>query len=200
MELLGCLFLISALVSTATSFDLVAHRTHDCLHGTAKFICFDVGYLYCCRRSIPGDFSRLQPFLSMSQTSTAGADILTVHLNSGPEPCAGRVVGSSIYGCANEEGTGLPRGGKVRNCVQRGCFKRSIMASEGECKGIHEADAVFYQGLYAYAAQPKDPRLIELITKIDMDDELTESELQELEPLRMPSADFQNTTSPEGSK
>ena len=79
--------------------------------------------------------------------------------------------------------------------------KRSVMASEGgECKGTREADAVFYKGYFAYDAQPKESRHIELIHKIDMDEELTESELQELEPLRMPFADIQNTTSVDGSK
>ena len=89
----------------------------------------------------------------------------------------------------------------MRSCVHRNCAKRSVMASEGgECKGTREADAVFYKGFFAYDAQPKDSRHIELIYKIDMDEELTESELQELEPLRMPFADIQNTTAVDGSK
>lgn len=193
MELLGLLLLISTIASTAESFDLVAHRYHDCLVGTAKFVCFNHPYLVCCERFIQGNVNQRQGFLSMSQSNTADADILIVTAAHGSYGCGGRVVGSSIYGCANEEGIGLPRGGYVRSCVHMNCAKRSIMAAEGgECQGTREADAVFYKGFFAYDAQPKDSRHIELIHKIDMDEDLTESELQELEPLRMPFADIQN--------
>lgn len=204
MELLAILFLISSIASVAKGFDLIAHRYHSCTVGSAKFICFGVGYLYCCQRSLANDHSRLQTFLSMSQTQTTDADILIIHNNRGTDGCGRYSVGSSTYGCANEEGLGLPRGGLVRSCVHRNCaVKRSEMATEsegGKCKGVHEADAVFYKGFYAYDAQPKQSRHIELIHKIDMDEELTESELQELEPLRMPFADIQNSTVVEGSK
>ena len=198
MQLLGFLFLISTIASTAKSFDLVAHRTHDCLVGTAKFVCFNIPYFVCCEQDVLGHLNQRIAFLSMSQLNTVSADILIIIAAHRSDGYCGHSVGSSIYGCANEESIGLPY---VRSCVYRNCAKRSVMASEGgECKGTREADAVFYKGFFAYDAQPKDERHIELIHKIDMDEELTESELQELEPLRMPFADIQNTTSVDGSK
>ena len=200
MELLGLLLLISTITFTTEGFDLVAHRGHDCLVGTAKFVCFNTAYLVCCERGTPGNLNTPQSFLSMSQSNTVSADILIITAAHRSHGCGGASVGSSIYGCANEEGIGLPRGGYVRSCVHRNCAKRSVMASEeGECRGTRQADAVFYKGYFAYDAQPKDSRHIELIHKIDMDEELTESELQELEPMRLPFADIQNNTSVDGS-
>ena len=55
------------------------------------------------------------------------------------------------------------------------------------CERIHLADAGFSNGL-AYDAQPDDSRLGELIDNILMD--LSKSELEELEVLRMPFADI----------
>ena len=58
-----------------------------------------------------------------------------------------------------------------------------------ECEGEVEAEAVFYKNK-AYEAQPNDARLGELVDKMMMDEVLTDSELQELDAIRLPWADI----------
>lgn len=129
----------------------------------------------------------------MSQSSTVSGDILVVHRKRGSNGCGGSSVGGDIYGCVNAD-SGIAFGGQAHSCTGN-CAKRSVPA----CEGVHLADAVFYEGL-AYDAQPDDPRLGELVDKILMDEMLSKSELQELETVRMPSADIDTTASTKESK
>ena len=208
MQLLAFLLLFSTTASAAaiapnitiaaSSFDLIAHRQHDCFRHTSKFVCFGIGYGNCCQHFMRADRQLLVGFLSMSQSSTVGGDIIVVHKRLGTDGCGGSAVGSNPFGCANAE-LGIAFGGRAHSCTGN-CNKRSTPAcEEAACEKVHLADAVFYEGL-AYDAQPTDSRLGELIDKISLDDVLSKSELQELEPLRMPFADIQKTPSPDGSK
>lgn len=62
------------------------------------------------------------------------------------------------------------------------------------CIGEVEATIVFYKG-FAYESHPLDPELDRLIDKMmDDDQELTESDLLALEPVRMPWEDLVDVT------
>ena len=136
-------------------------------------------------------------FLSMSQSSHLSGDLLVVHKKRGSDGCAGVSVGASAYGCADAD-SGVAFGGWAHNC-RRDCNKLTERFTRGDgptCEHVHLADAVFYEDR-AYEAQPTDSRARGLIDKILMEEILTEDELHELEPLRMPSADIDMTPSAE---
>lgn len=191
--------LFSFLLDTVASFDLLAHRGNNCLANQVKFVCFRVGYNFCCKNRMRRDSQLFNTFLSMSQTATQLGDFVILHKVKYGNACGGAEVGTGIYGCADAE-RGIPSGGKALTCRGDCGLKRS-MPDEGqiaeaqqcedgveECAGIHLADAVYYNEK-AYFARPEDERLGELVDKILDDVELTEGELQELEAIRLPWAD-----------
>ena len=57
------------------------------------------------------------------------------------------------------------------------------------CEGEVEATIVFYKG-FAYESHPEDLELDKLVDKMMDEEELTDAELQVLEPVRIPSEDI----------
>ena len=184
MEIIGLLFLLS---TTASAFDLIAYRGHNCVVGTAKFVCFRVGYNFCCKRRMQNYPQLFVGFLSMAQTHPQSGDVQVVHRRQGDLGCGGAVIGSDSFGCADAT-SGIAMVGAAHHCFGT-CNKISLPA----CEGSVEADAVYYKNL-AYESRPSDPRLGALVDKMMMDEVLTDNELQELEAVRMPSADIVETT------
>lgn len=187
---LGTCILLLCLASTASAlFALVAHRGFNCLVGTVKFTCLDVGYNFCCKRRNPRDHQLYIGFLSMTQTSAQLGDIQVVYKAAFGNACGGTSVGSDSYGCADAS-RGIAFGGKALRCLGD-CVKSSVKVSsaETECLGEVYADAIFYDDK-AYEADPEDDRMKELVEKIDLDEQLSPAELQELEVIRLPELDY----------
>jgi hypothetical protein len=125
----------------------------------------------------------------MSQSSVVDGDLLVVHKKYGSYGCGGSAVGSDIYGCADAS-IGIAFGGMAHSCSGN-CPGPDEKRSEHSlaCKGIHEADGVYYEGL-AYNAHSTDPRMKVLLAKIDDDEVLSKGEIQEMEAIRMPDFDI----------
>lgn len=178
----GIILALLCFALQVSTFDLTAHRTYNCFRNTAKFVCFNVGYNYCCRRPLQNDRTRFVGFLSMSQSSSQGPDIIVIHKARSGEACGGTAVGSNTYGCADAD-TGIGMGGMVHRCTG------DCARSAPECLGSVDADAVFYNNK-AYKSYPEDLRLGQLVERMMEDEELDENELQELEAIRLPEHDI----------
>lgn len=125
----------------------------------------------------------------MAQDSAQLGDIQVVYKAGFGNACGGTTVGSDSYGCADAS-RGIAFGGKALRCLGDCAKKRSLKesADDTECLGEVFAGAVFYDDT-AYEADPEDERMKQLVEKIDLDEQLSPAELQELEVIRLPELD-----------